>query len=129
MALITLSGSVSGVVEKESPAGWKYLSFRIGDRPVTSNLAMNLMENDPVKAVGEDAPEPQIEALRNEKTKVEYVPPELPVSFPVGGIIISVILIPFFLIGLGFLFFVWNAYGASKKALERTREIKRLLKG
>jgi hypothetical protein len=111
----------------EDQARNKYLSFRIGNRPVISYIKMNVMENDLVTAVGTDVPETQIEALRNEVTKVEYVPPELPVSFPIFGIIFGILLIPFFLIGLGFLFFSWIGYSNGKVALKRAKEIKQLL--
>src|SRR6185295_881358 len=98
MTWIKISGAVSGVTEREDPARNKFLSFRIGNRPVTSYLQMTLMEKDQVTAVGTDTAEPQIEALRNDITKVEYTPPEVPVKFPVGGIIFGIITLP--LLGL-----------------------------
>ena len=46
MALITLSGPVSGVKELADPGNYHYtLRFRIANRPVITSTRMNLMEN------------------------------------------------------------------------------------
>jgi hypothetical protein len=127
MGWITVTGPVTGVKEMEDLARNKYLSFRIGGKPVTSYIKMNLMENDQVIAVGTDTAEPQIEGLRNTVTKVEYAPQENPVNFPIGGIIFGVIMIPFLFLGVGILFFVWIGHTNGIKSRDRAREIKRLL--
>jgi hypothetical protein len=127
MAWIKISGPVSGVTEREDQAGFKYLTFRIGGRPVTSYIKMNVMERDQVSAVGPDVPEPQIEALRNDITKVEYVPQESPAKVPVVGTLVGVLLIPVLLSGLFILYMVWSGYFVGKESNARAREIKRVL--
>jgi hypothetical protein len=128
MKWITFSGKVTGVTETEDAARNKYLSFRIGSKPVTSYIKMNVREDDLVTVVATDAAEPQVEALRNDNTKVEYAPEEFPVSFPIFGTIFGIILIPALGLGLLVLFIVWLGHKNSIDARNHAREIKRLLK-
>jgi len=124
--LITLSGRVNGL--KEGNDGGIYMvRFRIDDRPLVCYLQANLIDGDMLKVVAEDGAEPIIVALRNEKTKVYYGPPQPEPKLNIFMIIFGIITIP--LVGVGFfiLWMAWDSYRGQFRVRDYAREVKNML--
>ena len=140
--IVTLSGSVSavqlhqnvavaanvtpGTISSAPTAVYRTMTFRIGNRPVSMDGAVSLIDGDLVTAAGVDGNEFKVIALRNDTTRMVYTIPQpkpvLAVIFIVLGVLtlwLMLIGAIFIVLGLGYWMNAQKKKGQIRDALAR----------